>query len=146
MFMNAMMRSWLLVFGLGVAMVLVSVTARATTDPNADTNAAAQGSESSATNDQGLPQVSGTIKAIDLAAETITVKGLLLSKTVTVRAEAQIGVEGKPNASLSDLNVGDRVLVIYHRSGQTLVADKVTRSEANNQSSGSSPSPSGPSQ
>jgi Cu/Ag efflux protein CusF len=144
--MNTMARSWLVVVSLGVALALVAVSARAATDPNSDANAPAQSRESSAANDRGLPQVSGTIRAIDLTAGTITVKGLFLSKTISVGSEAQIGVEGKPNASLSDLNVGDRVLVIYHRSGQMLVADKVTRSEANNQSSGSSPSSSGPTQ
>ena len=140
--MNIIARGWMLVVSLGVTLALVSVPARASTDPSADANAPAQSSESGAANDRGTPQVSGTIKSIDLSAGTITVKGLLLSKTITVRPEAQIGIEGKPNAALSDLKVGDHVLVTYHRSGQMLLADKVTRSESNDQNSGSSP-PSG---
>jgi Cu/Ag efflux protein CusF len=141
--MNAMARSWMLLVSLGIAIALVSVTGRSETDPNADTTPPAQSGKSSAASDQGLPQVSGTIKAIDLAAGTITVKSLFLSKTISVRPEAQIGIEGKANASLSDLNVGDSVLVIYHRTGQALVADKVTRSETKDQSGESSPSSSG---
>ncbi|HTS18593.1 MAG TPA: hypothetical protein VMP11_13550 [Verrucomicrobiae bacterium] len=138
--MNTVMRTWLLVAGLGAALVLGSVTLRAATDPNTDTNAPAQSSDPNASNDRGLPEVSGTIKAIDLSAGTITVKGLFLSKIITVRPEAQISVEGKANATLNDLQVGDRVMVTYHRNGQMLIADKITRSEASRRSNGSSPS------
>jgi len=83
-------------------------------------------------------QVEGRISAINLAKETITVKGMLLGKTIHLGSDAQIAIEGKSPATLSDLKVGDRVEVRYHRDGDSLAADQITRLGSKESSSGSS--------
>ena len=88
-------------------------------------------------------QLTGRITAINTAAGRISVKGGLFSKTLKVGPDTQIAVEGKTGATLSDLQVGDRVAVNYHRQGSELIADQVTRTETKESQGGASSGSSG---
>jgi Cu/Ag efflux protein CusF len=124
---------------LAAAALLMVATAWADNDPNAGANAPAQPGQSDTSSDQREQRVSGRITAVDTAAQTITVKGTLLSKVIKVGSDAQIAIEGNASAALSDLKVGDRVEVSYRTEGDTLIAQRITRT-----SSGSKESQGGP--
>jgi len=113
--------------GLAAAALLLVTTAWASDDPNSGANAPAQPGQSDTGSDQREQRISGRITAIDTAAQTITVKGLLLSKVIKVGSDAQIAIEGNTSAALSDLKVDDRVAVSYHAEGDTLTAQRITR-------------------
>jgi Cu/Ag efflux protein CusF len=123
------------------AALLLIATAWASDDANSGANAPAQPSQSDTSSDQREQRVSGRITAINAAAQTITVKATLLSKVIKVGSDAQIAVEGNAAAALSDLKVGDRVEVNYHTEGDTLIAQRITRTNSGSkESQGGSPS------
>jgi Cu/Ag efflux protein CusF len=135
------MRGYWLGTGLAAAVLLLVTTAWASNDPNGAAKTPAQSGQSDASNDQRDQQVSGRITAIDTEARTITVKGTLLSKVIKVGSDAQIATEDNSSAALSDLKVGDRVEVSYRTDGDTLTAQRVTRtSSGSKESQGASPS------
>ena len=124
--------------GLAAAALLLVATARASSDPNApnaDANPPAQPGQSDTGSDQREKRVSGRITAIDTAAQTITVKALVLSKVIKVGSDAQIAIEGNASAALSDLKVGDRVEVSYRADGDTLNAQHITRTSSGSKES-----------
>jgi hypothetical protein len=98
--------------------------------------ASSQPGQSDTDNEQNTQRISGTISAIDPAAQTMTVKGAFFSKTILVGSDAEVAIEGKSPASLSDLSTGDRVDVTYHLSGKTLVAERVTRTQSKSDDTG----------
>jgi len=138
--MKGTMYSYRLGAGLAAAALLLVTTAWASTDPNS-ANTPAQSGQSDASSDQRELQVAGRISAIDTSAQTITVKGTVLSKVIKVGSDAQISVEGNASAALSDLKVGDRVEVSYRTEGDTLTAQRITRTSSGSKESqgGSSP-------
>ncbi len=121
--------------GFAAVAVLLVATAWAGDDPNAGANAPSQSGQSDINSDQRDQRVSGRITAIDTAAQTITVKGTLLSKVMKVGSDAQIAVEGNASAALSDLKVGDRVEVSYRTDGDTLIAQRITRTSSGSKES-----------
>src|SRR6266404_5026969 len=108
--------------GLGAAALLLVATAWADNDPNSGASTPAPPGQSDTSNNQREQQLTGRITAIDTSAQTVTVKGTLLSKVIKVGSDAQIAVEGNASATLSDLKVGDRVEVGYRMEGDTLTA------------------------
>ena len=126
--------------GTGLAAALLATTAWAdNNDPNSGANMPAQPSQSQSdtSSNQREQRLTGRITAIDTAAQTVTVKGTLLSKVVKVGSGAQIAVEGNSSGALSDLKVGDRVEVSYRMEGDTLTAQSITRTSGSKESSGS---------
>jgi hypothetical protein len=122
---------WMLIPGLAAAVVLTATQVRGATDQNnADRSSPSPPAQATPGSVQEQQRLSGTINALDPSAQTISVKGLVMSKTLSVGSDSQITIEGKPQASFSDLNVGDRVDVTYHASGKTFIADRIVRQPA----------------
>jgi len=130
--MNSPRWDWLVMATvLAAAGVLLVIAALAECGPqsSADLAPAQVGQPSSATGQEIL--IDGTISAIDTSARTLTVRSPFLSKTVTVGPDAQIiAIDGETSGRLSDLKVGDSVEVTYHKQGEALVADEITRKES----------------
>lgn len=97
-------------------------------DPNAGANAPSSAQSGASSAQQDL-RFSGTVSAVDPTAQTVTVKAMVRSKTFHLAADAQIMVEGKSNATLGDLKVGDRVEVTYRDQDNTSVAQRISRTE-----------------
>jgi hypothetical protein len=91
-------------------------------------------SSQSSTSSSEAKRLSGTIRSIDSAAGTVTVKGLFLSKTF--HADASV---------LQGLNIGDKVDVTYSEQGSTFVASQITRLPESSGSSRQQPSSESPS-
>ena len=129
--------------GLAAVALLLVATAWAGSDLNSGGNTPPQSGQIDPSSDRREQQVSGRITAIDTAAQTVTVKGTLLSKVIKVGSDAQIAVEGNASATLSDLKVGDRNEVSYRVEGDTLTAQRITRTNSGSKESqsGSSSSP-----
>ncbi len=143
--MRSIRCSYWLGAGLGAAALLLVATAWAdNNDPNANAGAGTPGqssqSQSDTSSNQREQRLTGRITAIDTAAQTITVKGTLMSKVIKVGSDAQVAVEGKTSAALSDLKVGDRVEVGYRMEGDTLSAQSITRTSSGSKESSGSPS------
>ncbi|HUJ72613.1 MAG TPA: DUF5666 domain-containing protein [Verrucomicrobiae bacterium] len=136
--MNRRTRCFSIASGLAAALLVFVAVAWAENSPNQGSAASTQPGQSDTDKDQGTQRISGTISSIDPASQTMIVKGALFSKTILVGSDAQITIEGKSEASLSDLSVGDRVDVAYHLSGKTYVAERVTRTQAKSENSGAS--------
>lgn len=137
--MKGTVYSYRLGVGLAAAALLLVTTAWAGNDPSSASTPAQSGSEASS--DQRDLQVAGRISAIDTSAQTITVKGTVLSKVIKVGSDAQIATESNASAALSDLKVGDRVEVSYRLEGDTLTAQHITRMSSGSKESQGSPSP-----
>ncbi len=125
--------------GLAAAALLLVATAWAE-DPPAGGNPPSQSSPSDASSNSREQRLTGRITAIDTAAQTVTVKGTLMSKVIKVGSDAQIAVEGNTSAALSDLKVGDRVEISYRAEGDTLTARSITRTSSGSKESSGSPS------
>src|SRR5258706_8938691 len=106
--------------GFAATVLLLVATAWAEDPP-------AQSSPSDTSGNPREQRLMGRITAIDTAAQTVTVKGTLMSKVIKVGSDAQIAVEGNTSAALSDLKVGDRVEISYRVEGDTLTARSITR-------------------
>src|SRR5690242_19536393 len=81
---------------------------------------AAQGDQPAATETQ--QSATGIIEKLDATAHTLTIKGLLMSKTFQVADDAVFATKDKPQALLSDFKAGDRVEVTYENQDGKLVA------------------------
>lgn len=134
--MNRTVSRSLVAAGLIAVGLVLRPAVRAEDYPDASANAPAQQTES----EQKAQRLTGTVTAVDPASQTITVKGMLFSKTITVDSNASIMIEGNA-ATLKDLKTGDRVDVTYHTRNDAAVADRITRTESK---SSSSESPSRP--
>jgi Cu/Ag efflux protein CusF len=121
--------------GLGAAALLLVATAWAENDPNSGASTPAQPGQSDTSNDQRVQRLTGRITAIDTAAQTVTVKGTLLSKVIKVGSDAQIAIEGNTTAALSDLKVGDRIEASYRAEGDTLTALRISRTSSGSKES-----------
>jgi Cu/Ag efflux protein CusF len=75
--------------------------------------------------DQKMATLNGTITQIDVAARSLTVKGLLLSKTLQIAKDAAVLTSAEPQAKLADLKTGDRVTVSYTEQGDILIAHRI---------------------
>jgi len=127
--------------GLAVAaLLLVATTWADNTDPNAGAGTPSQPGQSDPGSSQREQRLTGRITAIDTAAQTVTVKGTLMSKVIKVGSDAQIAIEGNTSAALSDLKVGDRVEISYRAEGDTLTARSITRTSSGSKESSGSPS------
>jgi hypothetical protein len=138
--MNRKTRCFLLAGSLATAALVFVAVAWAENSPNPAPGASPQPGQSDTDNEQRTQQISGTISSIDPAAQTMTVKGALFSKTILVGSDAQVTIEGKSPALLTDLSIGDRVDVTYHLNGKILVAERVTRTQSKSESDGASKS------
>jgi len=58
-----------------------------------------------------MATATGTIEKCDAQAHSLTIKGLLASKTFQIAEDAQIALSTQPQATLNDLKVGDKVTV-----------------------------------
>ena len=128
--------------GLGAAALLLVTTAWAENEPSAGASTPSQPgqSQSDSSSNQREQRINGRVTVVDTAGQTITVKGTLMSKVIKVGSDAQIAVEGKTSAALSDLKVGDRVEVSCRMEGDTLTAQSITRTSSGSKESSGSPS------
>jgi Cu/Ag efflux protein CusF len=69
----------------------------------------------------------GTITAIDLNEQTLKAKAFLGSKKFNLANNCRIVIDGKTDAALRDLRIGDRVAFNYEDVGGVLVANRVGR-------------------
>jgi len=127
--------------GLGAAALLLVTTAWAENEPSAGASTPSQpGQSQSDSSNQREKRINGRVTVVDTAGQTITVKGTLMSKVIKVGSDAQIAIEGKTSAALSDLKVGDRVEVSCRMEGDTLTAQSITRTSSGSKESSGSPS------
>ena len=69
----------------------------------------------------------GAIRAIDAGTRTVRAKGLMGEKKFNLADGCRIVVEGKPEAGLSELRIGDRVTFSYENTDGVLVANRLGR-------------------
>lgn len=69
----------------------------------------------------------GTVSAVDAAEKTVSVKGAMFSKTFNAAEECKVSLEDKPEATLIDLRVGQKVEVQYQSAQGVLVAGQITQ-------------------
>lgn len=75
-------------------------------------------------------QFTGVIDALDVAANSFTVKKGEESKTFTVNGDTKISIADKKEAALADLKAGDKVMVGFVEADGKLVAKKIAGSAA----------------
>ncbi len=68
---------------------------------------------------------SGTVQKVDLEAKTITVDFGPRPLTLKVTDTTKI-VQGDAAKTLADIKAGAKVTVVYHKDGESRVADKIT--------------------
>jgi len=69
----------------------------------------------------------GTIRAIDAGARTVKARSLMGERKFNLADGCRIVVEGKAEAGLGDLRIGDRVTFSYENTDGVLVADRLGR-------------------
>jgi predicted RNA-binding protein len=69
----------------------------------------------------------GTITAIDLNEQTLKARAFMGSKKFNLASNCRIVIDGKTDAALRDLRIGDRVAFNYEDVGGVLVANRVGR-------------------
>ena len=79
--------------------------------------------------EQKNPTFVGTIRSIDAETRTVKVKNLLAEKKFHLANGCKVVVNGKMNAWLVDLRIGDRMSVSYEDVNGVLVANRITREE-----------------
>jgi Cu/Ag efflux protein CusF len=67
----------------------------------------------------------GTIQAIDASARTVKARSFMAEKKFNLGDGCRIVVEGRPDASLRDLRIGDRVAFTYEDANGVLVANRI---------------------
>lgn len=72
-----------------------------------------------------VPVFAGLVDALDVAANTLTVKKGEESKTIAVNGETKIATADKKEAALADLKVGDKVVVQYVEVDGKLTAKSI---------------------
>ena len=68
----------------------------------------------------------GTITAIDLQKDTVTVRMVFIRHTFNLLPNAKITLEGNVEASPTALKVGDTVMLRYYRDGKQLLAREIS--------------------
>ena len=69
----------------------------------------------------------GTIQAIDAGARTVRARSLMSEKKFNLAEGCRIVVEGKADAGLRDLRIGDRVEFSYEDANGVLVVNRIGR-------------------
>lgn len=77
--------------------------------------------------EQKNPTFTGTIRAIDARTRTVTARSLMGEKKFHLANGCKIVVNGKTDAGLSDLRIGDRMSVSYEDADGVLVANRIGR-------------------
>jgi hypothetical protein len=73
-------------------------------------------------------QITGVVKSVNEGAGTITVTKKLQAKTTEVIAVADKATnitKGNEKISLDDINIGDKVVVVYTRKGEVNLAKSI---------------------
>lgn len=77
--------------------------------------------------EQKNPTFTGTIRAIDARTRTVTARNLMGEKKFHLANGCKIVVDGRINAGLADLRIGDRMSVSYEDANGVLVANRIGR-------------------
>jgi Cu/Ag efflux protein CusF len=77
--------------------------------------------------EQKNPTFTGTIRAIDARTRTVTARSIMGEKKFHLANGCKIVVNGKTDAGLSDLRIGDRMSVSYEDADGVLVANRIGR-------------------
>jgi Cu/Ag efflux protein CusF len=85
--------------------------------------------------EQNNPTFTGTIRAIDARTRTVAVRSILGEKKFHLANGCKIVVNGKANAGLNDLRIGDRLSVSYEDADGVLVANRIGREPAGHEAS-----------
>lgn len=85
--------------------------------------------------EQKNPTFTGNIRAIDARTRTVTARSLMGEKKFHLANSCKIVVNGKTDAGLSDLRIGDRMSVSYEDADGVLVANRIGRESAGNEES-----------
>ena len=80
--------------------------------------------------EQKNPTFTGTIRAIDARTRTVTARSLMGEKKFHLANGCKIVVDGKADAGLSDLRIGERMSVSYEDADGVLVANRIGRQPA----------------
>lgn len=83
--------------------------------------------------EQKNPTFTGTIRAIDARTRTVTARSLMGEKKFHLANGCKIVVNGKTDAGLSDLRIGDRMSVSYEDADGVLVANRIGRETGGNE-------------
>jgi len=120
------------VVGIAAALSLSGAALAANPPPSGQSGSDMMGTkQSSQVSNENESKLSGTVSSIDKAAETVTVKGLLLSKTFHANA-----------STIDRLKVGEKVEVTYSKQGESFYASEISQLPENGSQPGSSASPS----
>jgi len=79
--------------------------------------------------EQKNPTFTGTIRAIDARTRTVTARSIMGEKKFHLANGCKIVVNGKTDAGLSDLRIGDRMSVSYEDADGVLVANRIGREQ-----------------
>jgi Cu/Ag efflux protein CusF len=71
------------------------------------------------------PSASGEITAVDAKAGTLSIKNKDGVLNFTIAKDCKISTADKPDATVSDLKVGDKVRVVYSEEAGAKVAQKI---------------------
>jgi Cu/Ag efflux protein CusF len=77
--------------------------------------------------EQKAEAFTGTIQAIDATADTVTARSFMSELKFNLADDCRIVVAGKPDGSLRDLRIGDRVEFSYQNANGVLVANRIGR-------------------
>ncbi len=72
-----------------------------------------------------MSTMSGTVAEVDPQNRRLTLKGLVMNKMFEVAEDAEFVSHAKPDATLSDLRVGDEIVVSYEQHDLTAIAHGV---------------------
>jgi Cu/Ag efflux protein CusF len=90
----------------------------------------AKGAATAVRIEQKHPTFVGTIRAIDSDARTVRAKSLLSEKTFHLADGCKIVANGKMDASLKDLRIGDQAAFTYEDARGVLIASRIGREAA----------------
>jgi Cu/Ag efflux protein CusF len=69
--------------------------------------------------------LSGTIKTMDAAKHTLTIKNLALDRDFTIADSCVVELNGKKAGALDDLKIGQSVIVVYEEPADHMVAYRI---------------------
>jgi hypothetical protein len=120
------MKRYLVLAAIGICVVVLGVSCadRATARKPMTTGATVTGKGEI---EPANTEFAGTIGKIDAEKGSITVEHWPLSKTFRVPPECRIDVLTDANAALTQLRVGEAVVVTYSEGGKELVASRIVR-------------------
>jgi Cu/Ag efflux protein CusF len=72
----------------------------------------------------------GTVEAVDATTRTVKAKDFLSEKRFNLADDCPVVVNGKPDGSLGDLRIGDRVTFNYENTDGVLVANRISPTPA----------------